>query len=168
MNFYQKKAFIDILADQLKKMTLSYYLNVDQLNTLISIGKRNDLQNIRKFIVESLIKLTQHFTKSAYENVLSGQNIAYETHIKRRYDENESNRKANEILMKKEVISFKIINPSLVFFNEDGSTMSIITTCEKNSKEYKELYSLYNSGCTDKKYFNDLIDYKSIDNLQFL
>ena len=168
MTFYQKKAFIDILADQLKKMTLSYHLNVEQLNNLITIEKRTDLKNIRKFIVESLIKLNLYFIKSAYDNVLSEQEIAYQTLNKVKYDENELNKKANGLLMKKEVISINVIKPSLVFFNEDGNNISIIITCEKDSKEYKELHSLYNLGISEKKYFNELIDYKAIDNLQFL
>jgi energy-coupling factor transporter ATP-binding protein EcfA2 len=46
--------------------------------------------------------------------------------------------------------------------------MSIISTCKKNSNEYNELHSLYNSGTLDKKNFIDLIDYKNIDNIKFL
>ena len=41
-------------------------------------------------------------------------------------------------------VSFDEIKPSLVVFNEDGDSCTIITTCPENDSEFKTLQKLYN------------------------
>ena len=165
--YYQINAFINILADQLKYFTNSIYLNREQLDNLIQNGGKKKLQNIRHFIIDSLIKLTEHFISSAYENVLSGQSAANE--YKMRYGEfnaEEAREQAAKILIDKKPINFSHISPSLVYFNEDKDSLSIITNSDKNSEEYQNLYELFNSN--KKKDYQDLINYKELNNKQFL
>ena len=42
-------------------------------------------------------------------------------------------------------VSFDKIKPSLVVFNKDGNSCTIITTCEEKESEFKNLNNLYNS-----------------------
>ena len=69
---------------------------------------------------------------------------------------------------KKEVFSFQKIKPSLVFFNKDGHSLSIITNSEKNEEEYKNLKALWNSQNLNLNEQKDLIDYKSLTHEGFL
>ena len=62
------------------------------------------------------------------------------------FNEDEAREKAAKILINKKPINFNHISPSLVYFNEDKDSLSIITNCDKNSDEYKNLYELYNSN----------------------
>ena len=42
--------------------------------------------------------------------------------------------------------SFKDIKPSLVFFNQDRESFSIISNNDKNDSDYESLVELWNSG----------------------
>ena len=81
---------------------------------------------------------------------------------------------ANE---KQDVFSFKDIKPSLVFFNQDGESFSIISNNNKNDPDYESLQELWNSNNEKinnieefrrKMCFNDLIDYKKMNHDDFL
>ena len=61
------------------------------------------------------------------------------------FDEDEAREQAAKILINKKPINFSHISPSLVYFNEDKDSLSIITNCDKNSDEYKNLYELFKS-----------------------
>ena len=81
------------------------------------------------------------------------------------FNEDESLRKSMNYLTDK-ILSFNELldKTSIVFLNEDKMTLSIITIKEKNSKEYKSLYDLYNS----ERGNTNLIDYTLLDNKGFL
>ena len=51
---------------------------------------------------------------------------------------------------KQEIFSFEQIKPSLVFFNIDGESFSIISNNDQNENEYKSLKSLWNSKNPDQ------------------
>ena len=113
-------------------------------------------------MMESLTKLTQHFTSSAYEDVLSDQKVALEYKKKfGKFDAEEAREKASQHLINKKPIDFNNISPSLVYF-EDKDSLSIITNYDKNLEEYKDLFELFNSNTV--KNFKDLINYKSLNN----
>ena len=124
-NFYQIESYIKIIAQQLELFSKSYYLNVSHLSEIQKYKK--NLQNIRFFFINSLIHVTKHFITSAYENILKGQNIAYEQQ-KGKIDSEKANEKANEILMQKEPFSLEKIKPSLIIINEDNQSISEIVT----------------------------------------
>ena len=185
-NYYQKMAFIHILADQFRKFCSSFYLKPeilisnqkskilrleDQENIRIKLGNLFDQGNldeifkneekitkVRRIMIENLIKLTLYFVKGPYNKiVLNQQNTNLQ--LFGEFNEKKINEIANQSLSNKdEIISFDKINPSLVFFNEDIQTFSIITTSKKGESEYNKLLKLYNSQL-DLEYEKDsLID----------
>ena len=206
-NYYQKIAFIHILADQFRKFCSSFYLRPDVLiqsemdkkryrviikdKSKISLIKRrriieeqnkinnknnkNDLNlnnspkitNIRKIMIDNLVKLTLYFVKGPYNKIVLNQEKTNKQ-LFGEYDEKKINEIAIESLSKKdEIISFDKINPSLVFFNEDIQTFSIITTSKPGEDEYNQLLKLYNSQL-DIQYEQQLIDYRSLTHEDFI
>ena len=131
-NYYQKMNFIKILSVQFVKFTNSFYFYYDKFSFIKEV-----VQNARITIISNFIKLTEVFTRSPFDSVLTmqeksleimGQNSdtkAFEEGLKALSDEK----------LKREVFSFQKIDPSLVFFSKDGSTYSIISDNDKNKKK---------------------------------
>ena len=69
-----------------------------------------------------------------------------------KYDENQAKEDGIMALEidKQEIFSFEQIKPSLVFFNRDGESFSIISNNDQNENEYKSLKSLWNSKNPDQ------------------
>ena len=177
-NYYQKVAFIHILADQFKKFCLSYYLRPDILKqnekiktlftrTINKTKKKNSITNIRKIMIENLIKLTLYFVKGPYNKIVLNQKKT-NTQLFGTFNEEKINEIANQSLSNKdEIITFEKINPSLVFFNEDVQTFSIITTSKPWEKEYNQLLKLYNSQ-TEIREEVPLINYRELTHEKFI
>ena len=149
--FYQKKIFISILANQFKSFLQSIYLNP---NLLYDNGKRkknSNLYKIREIIIDFFIKLTTHFTKGAYDGLLQKTNIAFKSHGLE-YDNNKAEEAAVKELSKKKQVSFKDIDPSLLLFNKDGQSLSVVTTIKPKTatkeklQEYNNFKALINSN----------------------
>ena len=184
-NYYQKMAFIHILADQFKKFCCSFYLKPEILiqnesalkfrkykikNSIIQYKKDDaKITNVRKIMIENLIKLTLYFVKGPYNKIVLNQK---NTNIQlfEEFNEKKINEIANKSLSSKdEIISFEKINPSLVFFNEDIQTFSIITTSKQGEEEYNQLLRLYNSQLNIKKDEEKLlINYRALSHEEFL
>ena len=181
-NYYQKMNFIKILSVQFKKFTNNIYINYE-LNEEAGIF----LIKIRKTIIYNFIELTKVFTRSPYDSVLLRQNESRIMFGKI----NENQAKEEELMKladesnKQEIFSFEKIKPSLVFFNRDGSSLSIISNNDKNEKNYKDLHLLWNLGNSvlneisfeelvevanyrKTDVLNDLIDYKNLNHEEFL
>ena len=177
-NYYQKVAFIHILADQFKKFCLSYYLRpniLKQSERAKSLFQRiinktkinNSITNIRKIMIENLIKLTLYFVKGPYNKIVLNQKKT-NTQLFGTFNEEKINEIANQYLSNKdEIISFDKINPSLVFFNEDIQTFSIITTSKPGEEEYNQLLKLYNSQLEINKE-KPLINYRELTHEDFI
>ena len=155
--YYQKKTFIDVLANQLILFTKDFYIKVELVNF-------NQISGIRSEILNSIISSTQHFLQNAYENILKGQNISFNA-MNEIYDEQDTIKRANEILSQRKIVSFDEIKKSFVFINEDQMSFSIITNCQKNSKEYAIYKKFINSGINSN---NELIDYKNLNQAQYM
>jgi len=139
-NYYQIKTFIDILATQFKKLNQSYYLNAN--NLLIHGG----LNTKRTFLVESFIKITQYFTKGAFDKILKTQQSVHKT-LFGQYDENKYIDSAMKNMAENEhyIVSFDKIDPSLLFFHEgNGEQFSFITNKVKGDEEYENITKLKN------------------------
>ena len=139
-NYYQIKSFIDILATQFKKFNQSYYLNTNVFEEF------NVDRALRTFIIESFIKITKYFTKGAFNEILSSQEI-FQKQFFGSYNENLDLDSAMKKLAENEheVVSFNKIDPSLLFFHEgNGEGFSIITKKEKGDDEYEQLLHLMN------------------------
>ena len=163
-SYYQINSFIDVLSVQLKKFTQSYYFNAYDLSS------KNNLKNIRTFIIDSFIKLTKYFTEGAFTNLIH-QNINHKI-IFGQYNEREDIKEGINNLAKNDhyKISFDKIDPSLVFFHEgDNPFFSIITNKTKDDDEYQKF--LYLKNCQKLKgeeIDKELTDYKKYDQLSFL
>ena len=159
--------FIKILSVQFIKFTNNIYLNYDFAE---EPEKKNIIKKARISVISNFIKLTNVFTRSPFDGVLLSQNKSME--IFGKYDENqaidEGIDKLSDEKQKKEIFSFEKIKPSLVFFNRDGGSLSIISNNNKDEQEYKDLKELWNSQNVemDEKY--DLIDYKKLQHDEFL
>ena len=110
----------------------------------LMMDQRKDIIPLRTFIVQSFIKLTSHFTKGAFTNLLLEQENTSKSQMGI-YDENKDIELSIANLAKnvEDVISFDKIDPSLVFFHEgEGPLFSIITNKSKNDNEYKAFLNL--------------------------
>ena len=165
--YYQKMNFIKILSIQFTKFTNNVFFNYD---VAVDAGKGEIIKKARKFVISNFIELTKVFTRSPFDGVLLSQNQSME--IFGKYNEEKAieegiNQLADE-KQKKEIFSFEKIKPSLVFFNRDGGSLSIISNNNKNDNEYQELRDLWNSQNVDMNQKNDLIDYKKLQHDEFL
>ena len=165
-NYYQINSFINILSGQLKKFSLNVFFSAGDLIHNGNYLKQN-LKKLRVTMVESFIKNTEHFTRGAFDKLLNSQIKTFNTFKDRIkggiYDEDQDNLDAIKVLcQREETISFNKIKPSLIFFHEgQGQGFSIISTCEKNEEEYKDLLQLRNSQIIISNYFKNLENMKS-------
>ena len=166
-NYYQKMNFIKILSIQFKKFTENPYFNYEIAR---SVGKEGIIKKARVSVIKNFIELTKVFTRSPFDTVLLRQNKSIEMFGK--YDDNQAKEdEINDLAddnKKQEIFSFEKIKPSLVFFNRDGGSLSIISNNDKNDKEYKDLKELWNSQNPDLKKTEELINYKNMQHEQFL
>ena len=163
-NYYQKMNFIKILSIQFKKLTKNIYLNYD-----LNGGKEEIIGKARINVVKNIIELTKVFTRSPFDTILVRQDESRKLFGK--YDDEQA--KEDEIMAlaneKQDIFSFEDIKPSLVFFNQDENSLSIISNSNKNDPDYDSLLELWNSNNKNiksieqfekKMNFNDLIDRK--------
>ena len=160
--YYQINSFINVLSGQLKKFSINYSLTArDLIDNGIAMND-DSLKNIRKILIDGLIKNTQHFTKGAYNGLLNSKDKSYKVEIEQGiYDENKQEQIAINVLslldQEQEMISFSKIKPSLIFFHEnEGQEFSIISTCDKNSEEYSNLLKLKKVPALIKQELNNL------------
>ena len=147
-NYYQFNIFVKVLADEFRKFYNCKGYSAETLanNGLASgIGKENTIKliNLRKFIIHSLIQVTKLFLIGPYENLIKNQEIN-----RKILNENEEKKEKlinNGLNIKIDSISFDSIKPSLIVFNEDGDSCTIITTCTEKEEEFINLERLYNS-----------------------
>ena len=158
-NYYQKMNFIKILSLQFKQFNESIYYQKENTNLTDELFKKIRFTAIKNFII-----LTKVFTRSPYDTVLLKQIETLKLFGK--YDE----KKIIENLEKEkqEIFSFKLIKPSLVFFNKDGQSLSIITNNDKNDPEYKDWQALWNNQNYPNSTYNELVDYKNLKHENFL
>jgi hypothetical protein len=165
-NYYQKINFIKILAIQFKKFCKNIYFSYEVAS---ACGKADIICDIRKCIIKNFIALTKVFARSPYDEILKRKNVSGKL-----FGKSQEKKIKEEALISlsremKEIFSFKLIKPSLVFFNRDGFSLSIITNIDnKEAPEYKELYKLWNSQNFNPEDEGDLIDYKSLSHEKFV
>jgi len=164
-SYYQKMNFIKILSIQFKKFTKSIYFNYEIANM---DGKGETIKNARKMVIKNFIDLTKVFTRSPFDTVLLKQKESMDLFGK--YDENQAKEDGIMALAndKQEIFSFEQIKPSLVFFNRDGESFSIISNNDKNDNEYNSLKALWNSQNPNLNNWNDFVDYKNMKHEAFL
>ena len=163
-SYYQKMNFIKILAVQFKKFTHNPYFDYSLY------GEDPLIEKARISAISNFVGLTKVFTRSPYDGVLLSQYKSMKLFGK--YNEEkaieEGIKKLADKEGKREIFSFKKIKPSLVFFNMDGGSLSIITNNNKNDEEYKDLKELWNSQNRKDEKEKELRDYKKLKHDDFL
>ena len=163
-NYYQKMNFIKILAVQFTKFTKDVFFDCS------IVANPDVIAKARRKIITNFILLTQVFTKSPFDTVLLRQKKSME--IFGNYDDEKMKEDEINILAdekdKTQVFSFDLIKPSLVFFNKDGHSISIITNNDKNDKEYQDLKELWNSQIPPGQPKEELKDYKNMQHDKFV
>ena len=169
LTFYQINSFINVLGEQLKYFGGNHNLYAQQLKKSAEQFQKDSLYSIRSFIIQSFISLSKYCTKSAYDSLLRGQIETTKTQSGN-YNEDDALKIAMNYLTDKKIISFNELldKTSIVFMNEDIFSMSIITTRDKKTDEYQNLYDLYNTGVFKKANLQNLIDYSNLNNEGFL
>ena len=157
-NYYQITTFIKVMSYQCKNFLESAYVSIEEL-------REHNLLNIRHFMVDALIKITKSFIEGVFKRLISSQSDS-------NYSFKTKNKNIREIALKaltkeQDMISFDKFKPSLIFFNEDKQSLSIITSCSNQEEEYKNLEKLYNSQSREDQEYK-LIDYKSLSSDKIL
>ena len=143
--YYQINCFVNFLSGQLKKFSMNFQLTAAYLIQNGNFLNKKNLKNIRVTMIERFIQNTQHFTQGAFNKLLNSQLDAYKVGVEQgNYDEDKQDEIAIKALSEpQEIISFDKIKFSLVFFHEgETQDFSIICTCGKEEKEYKDLLEL--------------------------
>ena len=161
-NYYQIDSFIRIMSYQFRNFIESIYFSIDVLMV-------NNLLNIRTFMIKSLIEITKSFIQGVFNKIVSSQSDMQK--FQNSLEDNIQNRR--EIALKaltseQEMISFEKFKPSLIFFNEDKESLSIITSCDQIEEEYKNLERLYNSQIQGGQIINKLLDYRNMNSDEIL
>jgi hypothetical protein len=146
-NYYQINIFIKILYDELSKFIKCPGYFVENINNNahvlgMNLEEKQKLFNLRKFIINSFVKVTKLMIIGPYEDLIKSQRINQE--LLNLEDNKREKTINNHLSIKIDSFSFDKIRPSLVVFNEDGNSCSIITTCPEESDEFKNLQNLYN------------------------
>ena len=161
-NYYQIDSFIRIMSYQLRNFNESIYVSIDIL------ANRN-LLHIRTFMIDALIKITKSFIQGVFQKLISTQSDMQ--HFQNNLENNINNRRdraLKALTKEQEMISFEKFKPSLIFFNEDKESLSIITSCSPTEQEYKNLQNLYNSQLVGQTVNNKLLDYRNMNSDEIL
>ena len=149
-NYGQIQIFINLINDLILNFEQCKEMNPYILKK--EIGKNNELEslkNIRTKIIEYYVDLVVNFSSISYESILENQEVAAENQKNIDYKlSNEHKKKLIDKLNTKRIISYNEIKPSVVLFNsqndiDDDYKCSIITSCNEESDEYKQLEVLY-------------------------
>ena len=177
-NLYQINSFIKVLSCEFEKFNscLGFEPSMLKDNAQYMGMTENEVLNLRKFIISSLIKITKYFTVGPYEDLIKSQKG---TNIYMNSDHANKDIYVNNLLnIKIDSITYDDIKPSLVVFNNDGNSVTIITSCNENEEEYKNLEKLYNSqnieyqnlryrGILDNNNLNQIPKLKNIKNIDY-
>ena len=149
-NYYQINIFIKILYEEFNKFYNCEAYSSDNLS-INSIGTY-----LRKFIIYSLIQMTNLFIISPYEKLIKNQELNQKDWNEN--DEEKQEKNINEQLeIKIDSISFDNIKPSLIVFNEDGNSSTIISTCSEKDEEFINLNKICQTQSHEKlKNFKEL------------
>ena len=165
-NYYQINSFISILGEEFKILSNNIYLNVEEIK--IKLNDRQNLIGIRSFFIKCLIEVTKHFIKGAYDDIIKEQNqVENNLNNNNNNDNNDTYNKNLRSLISTKKVSFDKVDPSLIIFNDDKQSITIIATCNKNTPYYSKLKSLYNSQNQSGNDEKDCIDYKTLSSKEY-
>jgi len=129
-SYHQINIYIKVLADQLRKFSINFYLMIENLKDGNLPG------SIRTDIIKAFMDLTSYFTIGAFDKILSDQDSSINNRsISTEFNEDKELVNATDKLSEEEsVINFNELNDkALIFINEDGQSFTIITCAPKTS-----------------------------------
>ena len=151
-NYYQKKMFINLLADQFTRFTKSIFFRPDLLIENLSFNYKNDklgkqkTVQIRELIIYSLLNNTKLLVKGPYENLIKEQEQT-DIFMKSEEEQNrdEINKLANDKL--KTMITYDNIKQSIIAFDDNKSSymFKIVPSSCCGEEEFKKLNDLFNT-----------------------
>ena len=136
-NFYQINIFTKILETEFK-----FFNDFTGLQPMVLFLTGNKM-NLKNIIIESLIKVTRHFTLCPYEELIKSQDKARSL-LKSNIEDNDIYI-CGELALEINSIKYDDIKPSLIAFNNDGNSVTILCTSDEDSKEMKYIHKFYNS-----------------------
>ena len=167
-NYYQKINFIKILSSLFTKFTNNKFLECQNYYDC----NINTISKARINITKNFIKLSNNLLSNSYFDTLLKNQLEAKNFLENYFkDENLGEEMINNLenkLEKNSLFSFNLINESLVLFNKDGGSISIITNKDKNDEEYqllKELWNIQNYDGNNKK---ELLEYKNMNHDEIL
>ena len=155
-NYFQVNIFLKVLSDQFNKFLKCSGYSTDNIFLIES----------RKFIIESLVQVTKLFLIGPYEKLIKSQGINQKLMNER--EEEKDRLINNELKIEIDSVSFDKIKPSLIVFNEDENSCTIITTCDEKEQEFKNLEKLYNSQNIPKSNKEKLRNFRKLNNYEIL
>ena len=146
-NFYQINIFIKILYNEYNKF-IKYYEYSQRLlkENSINLDKEENLE-IRKYLIESLIKsvsLAILKTQRNVNKIIEKNNNIINLNEEKNNIEKDIKYIDDKIYNKNNIINFDLENNSLILFNEDGKSYTFITGLSEESQEFKKLEKIYN------------------------
>ena len=163
-------------------LTAAYLIQCElYLKQFQNIGIINlNLKKYREILIKGFIENTKYFTQGAFDKLLNSQQNTYKVGVEQgKYDEEKQKNLAIEALSyHEENISFDKIKSSIIFFHEgEGQEYSIISSCNSDDQEYKDLLNLknlpiildrINTGNEEIEKFTELNNYRNFTHKQFL
>ena len=164
-NYYQFRAFVNILSELLKLFSGDFYLYPEILS---QEGQFRDRLKCRKLLIKRLIELAKICTMSAYKKISEGQQFAY-NQIHNIYNADFAQNKAIDFLATQERITFdKLPGGGIAFINKDGHSLSVVTNTNKLLQKDKIiLTTLWNSQNFEGN-TNSLIDYQNLSSEEYI
>ena len=146
-NYYQIKSFIRILAFEFEKFNQCHAFSPEIFKENLPYLQMTEIEalSIRKLIIQNFINVTKHFTSGPFEDLIKTQEDTRLVLKEKNLDKDFIAQMENKI----EGITYNDIKPSLVVFNLDGGSVSILTTLSEEDQEFKNLKKLYNSQNID-------------------
>ena len=167
-SYHQINIYIKVLADQLRRFSINYYLTVENLYFNYLSG------DVRFDIIQAFLELTNYFTIGAFDNILSEQSLSVNEENDNTFDEEkEIINAANKLSLENPNINFSQLNDKgFIFINNDGQSLTIITCAPKDSDIYNKLDKLFNSSAKfgkDKENHLNIPDFTKMEkNEEFL
>ena len=173
-NLYQINIFIKILYEELIKFSNDncYSPKILKENLAQANMTIKEALGLRKFIIHSLIEITKLVTIGPYENLIKNQEIKKndkeEYNVKNKNGIFYKNQNEDYLSIDSKNDTFKNIKNSLIIFNDDEISCTIIPVCLQEDPEFtnlekiRNIQNLYLEKINNNNYFKNNINDDSI------
>ena len=178
--YYQINSFINLLAGQLKKLSMNFTLSATNLIESGIVLRMENLNNSRELVIKNFIKNINNFIHYSFDKIYNAQKDIYEMRYLNQKERLIANKK---LLYDLEYISsYHNLEPFLFLFTEEGQNFRVISIDPPINEEYYKLLNLTKSielkenyiyktcGYKDKiiQLSKEIKNYKKINHYEFL